>query len=53
MRVARLLVRLLAAAAAALLITVVFDPAAGLASTPSGFSTQPGSLSTPRSAPPR
>ena len=41
MRVARLLIRLLAAAAAALLITVVFDPAAGLASTQPGFSTQP------------
>jgi hypothetical protein len=41
MRVARLLVRLLVAAAAALLVTVVFDPAAGLASTPPGFSTQP------------
>jgi hypothetical protein len=41
MRVARLLVRLLAAAAAALLVTVVFDPAAGLASSQPGFSTQP------------
>jgi LPXTG-motif cell wall-anchored protein len=41
MRVARLLVRLLVAAAAALLITVAFDPAAGLASTQPGFSTQP------------
>jgi hypothetical protein len=41
MRVARLLVRFLAAAAAALLVTVVFDPAAGLASTQPGFSTQP------------
>jgi hypothetical protein len=41
MRVARLLVRLLAAAAAALLLAVVFDPAAGLASIQPGFSTQP------------
>jgi LPXTG-motif cell wall-anchored protein len=41
MRVARLLVRLLVAAVAALLITVAFDPAAGLASTQPGFSTQP------------
>jgi hypothetical protein len=41
MRIVRLLVRLLVAAAAALLITVVFDPAAGLASTQPGFSTQP------------
>jgi hypothetical protein len=41
MRVARLLVRLLVAAAAALLVTAVFDPAAGLASTQPGFSTQP------------
>ena len=41
MRVVRLLVRVLAAAAAALLITAVFDPAAGLASTQPGFSTQP------------
>jgi hypothetical protein len=41
MRVARLLVRLLVAAAAALLITAVFDPAAGLASPQPGFSTQP------------
>jgi hypothetical protein len=41
MRVARLLVRLLVAAAAALLVTVVFDPAAGMASTQPGFSTQP------------
>jgi hypothetical protein len=41
MRVAKFLVRLLAAAAAALLITLVFDPAAGLASTQPGFSTQP------------
>ena len=41
MRVAKLLVRLLAAVAAALLITVVFDPAAGLASTQPGFSTRP------------
>jgi hypothetical protein len=41
MRTVRLLVRLLVAAAAALLITVVFDPAAGLASTRPGFSTQP------------
>jgi hypothetical protein len=41
MRVVRHLVRLLAAAAAALLITAVFDPAAGLASTQPGFSTQP------------
>jgi hypothetical protein len=41
MRVVRLLVRLLVAAAAALLITAVFDPAAGLASPQPGFSTQP------------
>jgi hypothetical protein len=41
MRVARLLVRLLVAAAAALLVTAVFDPAAGLATTQPGFSTQP------------
>jgi hypothetical protein len=41
MRGIRLLVRLLAAAAAALLIAAVFDPAAGLASTQPGFSTQP------------
>ena len=41
MRVARLVVRLLAAAAAALFITAVFDPAAGLANTQPGFSTQP------------
>jgi hypothetical protein len=41
MRVARLLARLLVAATAALLLIVVFDPAAGLASTQPGFSTQP------------
>jgi hypothetical protein len=41
MRLARLLVRLLAAAASALLVTVVFDPAAGLASSQPDFSTQP------------
>jgi hypothetical protein len=41
MRVIRLVVRLLIAAAAALLITAVFDPAAGLASTQPGYSTQP------------
>ena len=41
MRVVRLLLRLLVAAAAALLITAVFDPAAGLASTRPGFSTDP------------
>jgi hypothetical protein len=41
MRGIRLLVRLLVAAAAALLITAVFDPAAGLASTQPGFSTNP------------
>jgi hypothetical protein len=41
MPVARLLVRLLAAAATALLITFVFDPAAGLAHTQPGFSTHP------------
>jgi hypothetical protein len=41
MRIARHLVRLLVAAAAALLVTVVFDPAAGLANTQPGFSTQP------------
>jgi hypothetical protein len=40
MRVARLLARLLVAAAA-LLLTAVFDPAAGLASTQPGFSTEP------------
>jgi hypothetical protein len=41
MRVARLLARLLVAATAALLLTAVFDPAAGLASTQPGFSTKP------------
>ena len=41
MRVARLLARLLAAVAAALLITAVFDPGRGLASTQPGFSTRP------------
>jgi hypothetical protein len=41
MRVARLLARLLVAATAALLLTAVFDPAAGLASTQPGFSTEP------------
>src|SRR5215218_9804392 len=41
MRVVRLLVRLLVAAAAALLVTAVFDPAAGLASTQPSFSTHP------------
>ena len=41
MRAARLLARLLVAATAALLLTAVFDPAAGLASTQPGFSTQP------------
>jgi hypothetical protein len=41
MRVVRLLARLLVAATAALLLTVVFDPAAGLASTPPDFSTDP------------
>jgi LPXTG-motif cell wall-anchored protein len=41
MRLARLVARLLVAAAAALLITAVFDPARGLASTQPGFSTQP------------
>jgi LPXTG-motif cell wall-anchored protein len=41
MRIVRPLVRLLVAAAAALVITVVFDPAAGLASPKPGFSTQP------------
>jgi hypothetical protein len=40
MRVARLLARLLVAATAALLLTAVFDPAAGLASTQPGFSTE-------------
>ena len=40
MRVTRPLVRLLVAAATALLLTAVFDPAAGLASTPPGFSTE-------------
>jgi hypothetical protein len=41
MRAARLLARLLIAATAALLLTAVFDPAAGLASTQTGFSTEP------------
>ena len=41
MRAARLLARLLVAATAALLLTAVFDPAAGLASTRPGFSTDP------------
>jgi hypothetical protein len=41
MRGIRLLVRLLVAAAAALLLTAVFDPAAGLATTQPGFSTNP------------
>jgi hypothetical protein len=41
MRVARLLARLLVAATAALLLTAVFNPTAGLASTPPGFSTDP------------
>jgi hypothetical protein len=41
MRVARLLARLLVAATAALLLTAVFDPAVGLASTQPGFSTEP------------
>ncbi|HZA82929.1 MAG TPA: hypothetical protein VFC13_15895 [Actinomycetes bacterium] len=41
MRVARLLARLLVAATVALLLTAVFDPAAGLASTRPGFSTEP------------
>jgi hypothetical protein len=41
MRVARLLARLLVAATAALLLTAVFDPAVGLASTQPGFSTDP------------
>jgi len=41
MRAARLLARLLVAATAALLLTAVFDPAAGLASTQPGFSTEP------------
>jgi hypothetical protein len=41
MRVARFLARLLVAGTAALLLTAVFDPAAGLASTRPGFSTQP------------
>jgi hypothetical protein len=41
MRVTRLLARLLVAATAALLLTAVFDPAAGLASTQPGFSTEP------------
>jgi hypothetical protein len=52
MRVVWHLVRLLAAAATALLITAVFDPAAGLASTQPGFSTQPRITEHPRSAPP-
>jgi hypothetical protein len=41
MRVTRPLVRLLVAATTALLLTFVFDPAAGMASTQPGFSTQP------------
>jgi hypothetical protein len=41
MRVARLLGRLLVAATTALLLTAVFDPAAGLASSQPGFSTEP------------
>jgi hypothetical protein len=41
MRLVRLVVRLLVAAAAALLITAAFDPARGLASTQPDFSTQP------------
>jgi hypothetical protein len=41
MRIARLLARLLVAATAALLLTAIFDPAAGLASTQPGFSTEP------------
>ena len=41
MRGLSLLVRLLVAATAALLITAVFDPAAGLAHSQPGFSTQP------------
>jgi hypothetical protein len=41
MRATRLVVRLLACAAAALAITVVFDPARGLANTQPSFSTQP------------
>ena len=40
MRLVRLVVRLLVAAAAALLITAIFDPAAGLANPQPGFSTQ-------------
>jgi hypothetical protein len=52
MRVTRPLVRLLVAATTALLLTAVFDPAAGLASSPPGFSTEPGSSSTLRSARP-
>jgi hypothetical protein len=41
MRVAGLLGRLLVAATTALLLTAVFDPAAGLASSQPGFSTEP------------
>jgi hypothetical protein len=47
MRVARLLARLLVAATAALLLTAAFDPAAGLASTRPGFSTQPKVIEHP------
>jgi hypothetical protein len=53
MQVARLLVRLLVAAAAALLITAVFDPAAGLASTQPGFSTQPKVVEHPPDGSPK
>jgi hypothetical protein len=47
MRAARLLARLLVAATAALLLTAVFDPAAGLASTQPGFSTEPRVIEHP------
>lgn len=47
MRVPRPLVRLLVAATTALLITIVFDPAAGMASTRPGFSTEPRVIEHP------
>jgi len=53
MRIARLLARLLVAATAALLLTAVFDPAAGLASTQPGFSTQPKVVEHPPAGSPK
>jgi hypothetical protein len=53
MRVARLLARLLVAATAALLLTAVFDPAAALASTRTGFSTDPKVVEHPPVGSPR